>query len=140
MSPKSSRKSGKSAKQRGDCGEALAARYLEARGYQILDRQWRCTFGELDLVARDTEGVICFVEVKFRKTFSHGLPREFVDARKQEKLRRAAMLWLSEYNQDVYTRFDVAEVYEVLVTAGENRETPRNQYKYQIKYLKDAFQ
>ena len=80
-------------KASGDQGEALAGRYLEARGYTILDRQWRCRFGELDIVARSPEGVLCFVEAKRRGPGSIGLPREFVDGRKQQRLRRAANLF-----------------------------------------------
>ena len=53
-------------KTSGDQGEALAGRYLEERGYTILDRQWRCRFGELDIVAQSPGGVLCFVEVKRR--------------------------------------------------------------------------
>ena len=52
-----------SAKAAGDRGEALVARYLQEAGYTLLDRQWRCRFGELDLVARSREGIVCFVEV-----------------------------------------------------------------------------
>ena len=77
-------------KTSGDQGEALAGRYLEARGYALLERQWRCRYGELDLVARSPEGVLCFGEVKRRGPGAIGLPREFVDGRKRERLRRAA--------------------------------------------------
>ena len=74
-------------KTSGDQGEARAVQYLETLGYGILERQWRCRFGELDIVARSPEGILCFVEVKRRGRRSIGLPREFVDSRKQERLR-----------------------------------------------------
>ena len=99
-------------KASGDQGEAQAARYLQARGCVILDRQWRCRFGELDIVCRSPDGVLCFVEVKRRGRNSIALPREFVDGRKQERLRRAAGLYLSTHSLDVPARFDVAEVCE----------------------------
>lgn len=114
-------------KASGDQGEALAGRYLEERGYTILDRQWRCRFGELDIVAQSPGGVLCFVEVKRRGPGSIGLPREFVDGRKQERLRRAAGLYMGVYEWDGSARFDVAEIY------GEKDGGLR------VVYLEDAF-
>lgn len=100
------------AKASGDRGEAFTAQYLRKKGYALLASQWRCRFGELDLVAKNKRGVICFVEVKLRSGTAHGLPREFVDGRKQERLRNAAALYLSTHDIDAPARFDVAEVYE----------------------------
>ena len=68
-----------STKALGDQGEDLTGDYLLARGCTLLDRQWRCRYGELDLVARDADGTICFVEVKLRSGGRAGLPREAVD-------------------------------------------------------------
>ena len=115
-------------KAAGDRGEAEVARYLRKKGYTLLASQWRCRFGELDLVARDRRGTVCFVEVKLRSTGSIGLPREFVDARKQERLRTAAAAYLSTHNIDAPARFDVAEVY------AENDGTLR------VEYLENAFE
>ena len=70
-------------KSAGNRGEAAVARYLRQKGYTLLESQWRCRFGELDLVARDRRGTVCIVEVKLRGTNSIALPREFVDSRKQ---------------------------------------------------------
>ena len=95
----------------GNRGEAAVARYLRQKGYTLLESQWRCRFGELDLVARSREGIVCFVEVKLRGPKSMGLPREAVDARKQARLRRTAGAYLSRYELDAPARFDVAEVY-----------------------------
>ena len=113
----------------GNAGEAEAARYLRKRGYTLLASQWRCRFGELDLVARAPGGTICFVEVKLRRETAIGLPREFVDSRKQARLRSAAACWLSTHDPDAPARFDVAEVY-----TDEGHRTVR------LEYLKDAFQ
>ena len=107
-------------KASGDQGEALAGRYLEARGYTILDRQWRCRFGELDLVAEDGD-FLCFVEVKLRKNGSFGTPGEAVGLRKQEKLRAAALLYLAEHPTALQPRFDVIEIY---APQGQNTQTP----------------
>ena len=99
-------------KRTGDRGEAEVAKYLRKKGYTLLASQWRCRFGELDLVARSRKGVICFVEVKLRSEGAIGLPREFVDTKKRERLRRAALAYLSQHELDVPARFDVAEVYQ----------------------------
>ena len=107
-------------KTAGDQGETLAGQYLERRGYTILNRQWRCRFGELDLVARSPEGVLCFVEVKRRGPGSIGLPRE-------ERLRRAANLYIGVHGLDSPARFDVAEVYE------------EKDGGLRVVYLEDAF-
>lgn len=116
-------------KAAGDRGEAAVARYLRKKGYTLLASQWRCRFGELDLVAKDRKGTICFVEVKLRGDLSHGLPREFVDRHKQERLRTTAASWLARYDMaDQPVRFDVAEVY-----ANKRGEILR------LEYLENAF-
>lgn len=115
------------AKGAGNRGEAAAARFLRARGYTLLASQWRCRFGELDLIARDAAGLLCFVEVKLRGNLRVGLPREYVDARKQERLRRAAALYMSLHELDEPARFDVAEVYD---QRGALR----------VEYLENAFE
>ena len=118
-----------STKQDGDWGEALAAEYLEARGCRIVEKEWRCRFGEIDLIA-EQEGALLFVEVKLRTNLRYGMPRESVTAKKQEKLRSAALLYLSMHGLDAPARFDVAEVYtDVHHSARSTR----------IEYLEDAF-
>lgn len=99
-------------KNAGDRGEAETARYLRKKGYTLLASQWRCRFGELDLIARDRRGTLCFIEVKLRGNLSMGLPREYVDGRKQARLRDAASLYMSRKELDEPARFDVAEVYD----------------------------
>ena len=114
-------------REAGDRGERAAAVFLERQGCEILAAQWRCRYGELDLVARGRDGIVCFVEVKLRGPGAIGLPREFVDARKQARLRQAAALWLAEREEDAPARFDVAEVRE-------------ERGRLLISYLEDAFQ
>lgn len=117
------------ARAAGIRGEAEVAKYLRKKNYVLLASQWRCRFGELDLVARDKRGTVCFVEVKLRGADSIGLPREFVDRRKQERLRAAAAAYLASHElDDAPARFDVAEVY------AESDGTLR------IEYLENAFQ
>ena len=98
-------------KRAGDRGERAVAAFLERRGYTLLDRQWRCRQGELDLVALDGGGTLCFVEVKLRKDGRVAQAREFVDRRKQEKLRTTAQLYLAEHPTQLQPRFDVVEIY-----------------------------
>lgn len=112
----------------GNRGEAETARYLRKKGYALLASQWRCRYGELDLVARDRGGTICFVEVKLRQAGGAALPREAVDQRKQQRLRSAAALYLSQHDIDAPARFDVAEVY----TDEKHQVTG-------VTYLADAF-
>ena len=115
-------------KRAGDRGERAVAAFLERRGYALLDRQWRCRQGELDLVALDGGGTLCFVEVKLRKEGSLALPREAVDGRKRQRLRAAAELYVSRYALEAPARFDVAEVYANPVTG-----------RLRIEYLENAF-
>ena len=112
----------------GNRGEAEVARYLRKKGYTLLASQWRCRFGELDLVAKSRRGVICFVEVKLRSQGAIASPREFVDQRKQQRLRTAAASYLSSHELEAPARFDVAEVYV------ENDGTLR------VEYLENAFE
>lgn len=111
----------------GDRGEAEVAKYLRKQGYTLLASQWRCRFGELDLVARDRAGRICFVEVKLRGESTIALPREFVDSRKQARLRSAAAAYLSQHELDAPARFDVAEVY-------------MKNGVFRVEYLENAFE
>ncbi|WP_270888618.1 YraN family protein [Pedococcus sp. 5OH_020] len=80
----------------GQYGERLAARYLRDCGLSILDRNWRCAHGEIDLVARDADCLV-FCEVKTRRSERFGAPVEAVDRRKAARLRRLAAAWLQEH-------------------------------------------
>ena len=97
-------------REMGLFGEAETAKYLRKQGYTILAHSYRCRFGEIDLIA-EKKGTLCFVEVKLRSSAEHGLPQEFVDERKQGKLRKTAQWYLAQKQLDVPARFDVAEVY-----------------------------
>lgn len=102
--------SGQSNRLLGQWGEELAARYLMEHGYRILDANWRCRFGEIDLVAKE-KNYLCFVEVKLRKNNRMASAMEFVDVRKQKKLSTAAQLYLSTHPTKEQPRFDVIEIY-----------------------------
>ena len=94
----------------GERGEALAAQWYEAAGYEILDRNWRCRAGELDLILGRGRALV-FCEVKTRSSKRFGAPIEAITREKSQRIRRLAALWLSESQlrgRDL--RFDVASV------------------------------
>jgi putative endonuclease len=111
-----SRSSGPDRRRLGQLGEAAAAAHLEALGYRLRDRGYRCPLGEIDLVMEEASELV-FVEVKTRSNFRFGLPHEAVSRAKQRKLGRAA-LWYCHHHQlgDRSYRFDVVEV---LVLRGQ---------------------
>lgn len=101
---------------RGAVGELLAARFLRDKGYCILSSNYRCRFGEIDIVAAD-DTYLVFVEVKTRASDALYQPREAVDLVKQRKLLRAAKVYWKQTEIDLQPRFDVIEV--VLPKNGE---------------------
>ena len=94
----------------GRRGEDAAARFLDRRGYEIVERNWTCEAGEADIIARDEETVV-FVEVKTRSNCERGLPSEAVDDEKRERYERIAALFLQGYDVvDVPVRFDIVSI------------------------------
>ena len=94
----------------GRRGEDAAARFLDRRGYDIVERNWTCAAGEVDIIARDGEALV-FVEVKTRSNTEKGLPSEAVDAGKRRRYERIAALFLVDYDVvDVPVRFDVVSI------------------------------
>lgn len=114
----------------GAWGEALAAEYLKKKRYQLVASSYRCRFGEIDLIVKNRHFLV-FVEVKLRKSPEFALAREFVDGRKQERIKKTALIYLDQYPTDLQPRFDVVEIY-----APWGMETPRPE----INHLEDAFQ
>lgn len=80
----------------GRAGEQRAAEHLEALGYRLLDRNWRCAQGEIDIVAVRGRDLVV-VEVKTRRTEAFGHPLEAIDARKGARLWRLAVAWLAAH-------------------------------------------
>ena len=93
-------------------GQEAAKLFLVRKGFKILKENYRLRSSEVDIIAKDGEYVV-FVEVKFRKGLSHGLPRESVSRTKQKKIIKAAMHYIqaSEKAEQDY-RFDVVEILE----------------------------
>lgn len=96
-------------KQLGNWGESVAAHHLEAHGYAIVARNWRCQLGEIDLVAQKN-GWISFVEVKTRRGRQMGLPEEGLTARKQQKLLALAQQYIADFDLDVDWQIDLIAV------------------------------
>ena len=90
----------------GDAAESRAAAYLAGLGYEILERNFACRMGELDIVAKIGETIV-FVEVRSRSSVRFGLPQETVVAAKRRKLLRAARLYAQARGLDCPMRFDV---------------------------------
>lgn len=114
----------------GAWGESLAAEYLQRKKYTVVATGYRCRFGEIDLIVTDRKHLV-FVEVKLRKNDRFAGAMEFVDSRKQNRIRTTAEVYLSQYPTDLQPRFDVIEIY-----APYGVETK----KPEIHHLEDAFQ
>lgn len=114
----------------GPWGEAQAADYLRRKGYTLVAANYRCRFGEIDLIVRN-RCYLVFVEVKLRKSAGFAQAREFVDFRKQQRIRATASMYLSRYPTSLQPRFDVIEIY-----APQGMETK----KLTINHLEDAFE
>ncbi len=115
-----------SKKRAGDHGEDIALQYLSRRGYELVERNYRTRYGEIDLILRQNATLV-FVEVKLRRGAGFGDPIEAVTPRKQESIRRLA----EQYIAEVQPSFDEARFDVVGVLAGG--KTSR------IQHIKDAF-
>ena len=94
----------------GKAGEDLAERYLKQQGYAVVERNYRCPLGEIDLIAVNKQAVV-FVEVKTRRVDTSGTPLESVNAAKQRRLKRAALHYLSRHRlHDRDVQFDVVGI------------------------------
>ncbi|MDF2047745.1 MULTISPECIES: YraN family protein [Microbacterium] len=87
----------------GRAGENRAVAHLSSSGYLILDRNWRCPQGEIDIVA-DHHGALVVIEVKTRTSEAFGHPFDAIDARKAARLWRLAMAWMAEHPEEARGR------------------------------------
>lgn len=115
-------------KEIGRFGEDTASKYLEESGYTILDRNFKCRSGEIDIIARDGNYIV-FIEVKTRSGSFYGTPGEAVNELKQHKIIKVSETYIMKrklFNYDF--RFDVIEI---VIDKAKNAS---------IKLIKDAFQ
>lgn len=111
----------------GQLGEELAVDLLKAKGYIILERNFRCKLGEIDIIARDKDTLV-FLEVRSKSSSGFGVPQESVNYKKQRTIRRVAEYYLIKNKlQNDFCRFDVIAV------TWQNNSTPK------IEIIKDAF-
>lgn len=106
-------------RKKGNFYEQKAAEYLKEKGYQIIERNFRCRYGEIDLIAR-YDGVLVFCEVKYRHSKDTASPLEAVTPGKQQRISKTAFYYLSThpYNEDC--RFDVIGISNDQVSHIEN--------------------
>jgi putative endonuclease len=110
----------------GKDGEKIAVSFLKKRGYQIIETNYRCILGEIDIVARENEELV-FIEVKTRKSEELGYPEQAVGIKKQRKLSQLALCYLQGKKlTNVKARFDVMAI---TMSASGN----------EIKLIKNAF-
>jgi putative endonuclease len=113
----------------GSHGENIAEKHLKEMGYIILERNFKCKIGEIDIIAKD-KSYICFIEVKTRYGSFYGSPGESVTKLKQYKIYRTAQSYIVKKKLHKFNfRFDVIEI--ILNSNDDN---------YSIKLIKDAFQ
>ena len=93
----------------GKISECMAQKYLKSKGFNILNNNYSSRYGEIDIIATKDDCLV-FVEVKFRKKNSIVTGLESVDKRKQSRITKTALIYLSEFNKDVDIRFDVIEI------------------------------
>ena len=108
---------------RGDRSEQLACNYLEKQGLQLIDKNFRCKYGELDLIMRDDKALI-IVEVRFRKSNQFGGAIESISRKKQSRIIATTQYYLSTHRVDSSIRFDV------IAMSNDN----------DINWIKNAFQ
>ena len=113
----------------GAWGEALAAEFLRKKRYKLVACGYSCRYGEIDLIVENRKFLV-FVEVKLRKSNTFAEAMEYVDRKKQDRLRMTASLYLSQNPTELQPRFDVIEIY-----APEGMQTK----KPVIHHLEDAF-
>ena len=114
----------------GRWGESVAANYLRKAGYVLLGANYRCRFGEIDLIALQGD-FLAFVEVKLRKNDDFAEAMEFVHRKKQERIKSTAQLYIMQHQlEELQPRFDVIEIY---APEGERTKKPT------IRHLEDAF-
>lgn len=114
----------------GAWGEARAAEFLRKKHYTLVAAGFRCKFGEIDLIVKDRKYLV-FVEVKLRKNAKFAQALEYVDRRKQDRIRTTATMYLAENPTRLQPRFDVIEIYAPQGTMTKEPE---------IYHLEDAFQ
>jgi len=110
----------------GKKGEEIAVSYLKSLEYRIIERNYKCKFGEIDIIASDKK-TLSFVEVKTRSSLNYGHPYHGVDRRKQHQISKVALSYLNKNNlQNMDARFDVLAIH--ISQEGEKVELIKNAF------------
>lgn len=118
-------------KELGKKGEELALQFLKKKGYRILEKNYVCKLGEIDLIAQEKD-TLAFVEVKTRRSTAFGPPQMAVDQKKQEQLSKAALQFLKERRlEEAKARFDVVAI--LFGSKGPEVELIRNAFDLQYR-------
>ena len=94
----------------GKWGEDLATAYLEEKGYEIIERDWKSGRRDIDIIAEDETGAIVFVEVKTRRNRTFGEPEEAIDFRKLQSLQQAINHYIKFHHVSGEVRFDIISI------------------------------
>jgi putative endonuclease len=114
----------------GKSGEDLAVRYLKKKGYKVIQQNYTCPVGEIDIIARQKKTIV-FVEVKTRRTLSFGSARHAITAHKQRKISMTALYYLkSSHQMDQDARFDVVTVQ----SKGDSQDIDLIQNAFDLAY------
>jgi len=114
-------------KEIGQRGEEMAVSFLKGLNYQILERNYRCKLGEVDIIARDNDTLV-FIEVRTRSSLDFGLPQESINRRKRHQISKVALeFMLRKKMKNIPARFDV-----VAISLEPGKE--------KVDLIKDAFE
>ena len=98
-------------REKGSVGENIAKYYLSNSGYRIIEQNYWTGAGEIDLIAVEKNSIV-FIEVKLRKSIDYGYPSEAVDIKKQNRIKKAALIYISKLKiKGMDVRFDVVEIF-----------------------------
>jgi len=114
-------------KKIGQIGEELAANFLIEKGYEILEKNWRYSNAEIDIIAKDRD-ILVFIEVKTRSSDYYGAPEEFVSARQSELIFKAAQSYTEQIAYDWAIRFDIISLLK-----------DNTRMAFSIKHIEDVY-
>lgn len=114
-------------KKVGKAGENITAKYLVKKGYEIVKQNYSCKYGEIDIIAKKND-ILAIIEVKSRCENTKYQAKENVTKKKQDKIKKTTLLFLSENDFGLQPRFDVCEVYFT------------KDRKVYINYIKNAYE
>ena len=116
----------------GKLGEIYTAKYLADKGYNVLETNYKTSFAEIDIIAKDEAGTLCFIEVKTRKNKNYGYGADFIFKSKIHKMVMGAKSYLARVNFSGDIRFDIIEVYGCVSQSGF--------LVNEINHIKNAFE